>query len=99
MAIRLLYSALHSGQTTIDVAVLGEGRKVAPEAWILIWYCVTTTNPACMWWDGATEKFMVNSEAECGSYAKKIATKVHASFHFDLEYICRKGVPPEPYRP
>ena len=29
-------------------------------------------------------------------YAKKIASKVHTSFHFDLDHICGKGVPPEP---
>ena len=69
--------------------------------WLLIWYCVTTTNSACMKWDRADEKLVTsfNSEAECVSYATKIVHKVHTSFHFDLEYICRKGVPPEPYRP
>ena len=40
-----------------------------------------------------------SSEADCVSYAKKFAQKVHASLHFDLEYVCRKGVPPEPYNP
>jgi hypothetical protein len=66
-----------------------------------MWYCVTTMNPSCLKWDGVTEQVVTsfNSEAECGSYAKKIATKVHASFHFDLKYVCRKGVRPEPYRP
>jgi hypothetical protein len=71
------------------------------ETWILIWYCVTTTNPACMKWDGATEKLVTsfNSQAVCISYAKEIARKVHSSLHFDIEYLCRKGVPPEPYTP
>jgi hypothetical protein len=30
---------------------------------------------------------------------KKIARKAHRSLHFDLVYIWRKGVPPEPYTP
>jgi hypothetical protein len=74
---------------------------MGPEAWLLIWYCVTIANPACMKWDGATEKLVnsFNSETECVSHATKIVHKVHTSFHFDLEYICRKGVPPEQYRP
>ena len=73
---------------------------MAPEVWLLIWICVTTTNPGCMKWDGATEKVtLFKSEAECVSYATKIVHKVHTSFHFDLEYICRKGVPPEPFTP
>jgi hypothetical protein len=74
---------------------------VAPEAWILMWYCVTTTNPDCMKWDRADEKLVTsfNSEAECVSYAKKIARKVHSSLHFDIEYLCRKGVPLEPDTP
>ena len=69
--------------------------------WILMWYCITTTSPACMKWDGATEKsvFLFNSEAECVSYATKIVSKVETSFHFRLGYNCRKGVPPDPYRP
>ena len=70
------------------------------ETWLLIWYCVTITNPACKKWDGATEDLVTfSSEADCVSYAKKIARKVHTSLHFDLEYVCRKGVPPEPYTP
>ena len=71
------------------------------EAWLLLWYCVTTTNLDCMKWDGTTEQSVTsfNSEAECASYAKKIERKVHSSLHFDLEYICRKGVSPEPYAP
>lgn len=74
---------------------------MGPSAWILIWYCVTTTNPVCLKWDGTTEQSVIsfNSEAECASYARKVARKVHSSLHFDLEYICRKGVPPEPYTP
>jgi len=54
-----------------------------------------------MKWDGATEKLVnsFNSETECVTHATKIVHKVHTSFHFDLEYICRKGVPPEQYRP
>jgi hypothetical protein len=66
-----------------------------------MWYCVTITNPACKEWDGATEKLVASfsSEADCVAYAKKIARKVHTSLHFDLEYVCRKGVPPEPYAP
>ena len=73
---------------------------MGPEAWLLTWYCATIMNPACMKWDGATEKLVTsfNSEAGCVSYATKIARKVHTSFKFDLEYVCRKGVPPEPYR-
>lgn len=70
------------------------------EVWLLLWYCVTTTNPACMKWDRTAEAVTsFNSEAECASYAKKTARKVHSSLHFDLEYFCRKGVPPEPYTP
>jgi hypothetical protein len=43
---------------------------VAPEAWLLTWFCVTTMNPACMKWDGVTEQVVtsVNSEVECASY-------------------------------
>ena len=71
------------------------------ETWLLVWYCVTIANPACKKWDGATENLVASfsSEADCVSYAKMIARKVHTSLHFDLEYICRKGVPPEPYTP
>ena len=71
------------------------------EVWLLLWYCVTTTNSGCMKWDGTTEKSVTsfNSEAECVSYAEKFARKAHSSLHFDLEYFCRKGVPPEPYNP
>ena len=71
------------------------------ETWLLIWYCVTTTNPACKKWDGTTENVVTSfsSEVDCVSYAKKIARKVHTSLHFDLQYICRKGRPPEPYSP
>jgi hypothetical protein len=74
---------------------------VGQEAWLLLWYCVTTTNPACMKWDGTTESLVTSfsSETECDSYARKFALKVHSSLHFDLEYFCRKGVPPEPYAP
>jgi hypothetical protein len=74
---------------------------VGPETWLLMWYCVTIANPACKKWDGATEQLTpsFSSEADCASYAKKIARKVHTSLHFDLEYVCRKGVPPEPYTP
>jgi hypothetical protein len=74
---------------------------VGPETWLLMWYCATITNPACKKWDGATEQLTpsFSSEADCFAYAKKIARKVHTSLHFDLEYVCRKGVPPEPYTP
>lgn len=60
---------------------------MAPEAWLLTWFCVTTMNPACMKWDGVTEQVVTsfNSEAECVSYATKIARKVHTSFNFDLK--------------
>ena len=77
------------------------GQKVAPEAWLLTWFCVTIMNPSCMKWDGVTEQAVTsfNSEVECASYATKIARKVHTSFNFDLKYVCRKGVRPEPYRP
>ena len=79
---------------------VGQGTKVTPEVWLLTWYCVSLAKPACMKWDGATEKVaLFKGEAECVVYAKKIAHKVHTSFHFDLEYICRKGIPPEPYQP
>jgi hypothetical protein len=73
---------------------------VGQEAWLLLWYCVTITNPACMKWDGAFENLIsFKSEAECVSYGTKLASKVHKSFNFKLEYICRKGVPLEPYSP
>ena len=51
-----------------------------------MWYCVTITNPACKKWDGTTEDLVTSfsSEADCVSYAKKIAHKVHTSLHFDL---------------
>ena len=49
------------------------------EVWLLLWYCVTTTNPACMKWDTTAEAVTsFNSEAECASYAKKTARKVHS---------------------
>jgi hypothetical protein len=74
---------------------------VGAETWLLMWYCVTITNPACKKWDGATERLIpsFSSEADCVSYAKKIERKVHTSLHFELEYVCRKGVSPEPYTP
>jgi hypothetical protein len=54
---------------------------VGVETWLLMWYCVTITNPACKEWDGATEKLVTSfsSEADCVSYAKKIARKVHTA--------------------
>ena len=63
------------------------------EVWLLLWYCVTTTNSGCMKWDGTTEKSVTsfNSEAECVSYAEKFARKVHSSLHFDLEYFAERA--------
>jgi hypothetical protein len=73
---------------------------VGPEVWLLIWYCVTTTNPAGTKWDRAFENLIsFKSEAECVSYGTKVASEVHKSFNIKLEYICRKGVPLEPNPP
>ena len=53
-----------------------------------------------MKWDGAFEDLVsFKSEAECVSHGTKIAAKVHKSFNFKLEYICRKGTPLEPDSP
>src|SRR5258708_25342465 len=50
-----------------------------------------------MKWDGAFENLVsLKSEAECVTHGTRVAKKVHKSFHFKLEYICRKGVPLEP---
>ena len=50
-----------------------------------------------MKWDGAFENLIsFQSEAECVSHGTKVANKVHKSFNFKVEYICRKGVPLEP---
>jgi hypothetical protein len=64
---------------------------VGQEVWLLLWYCVTIANPACMKWDGTTEMLVTSfkSEGECASYAKTIARKIHSSLHFDLEYLGR----------
>jgi hypothetical protein len=49
-----------------------------------------------MKWDGAFENLLsFKGEAECVSHGTKVANKVHNSFHFKLEYLCRKGVPVE----
>jgi hypothetical protein len=83
------------------VAERGEEQKLGQDVWLLLWYCVTTTNPACMKWDGTTDMPVTsfNSEADCVSHAKQISRKVHSPLHFDLEYFCRKGVPIEPETP
>jgi hypothetical protein len=53
-----------------------------------------------MKWDGAFDNLVsFRSEPECVSHGTKVANKFHNSFHFNLEYICRKGVPLEPDKP
>jgi hypothetical protein len=53
-----------------------------------------------MKWDGTFENLIsFKSEAHCVSHGTKVANKIHNSFHFKLEYICRKGVPLEPDKP